>query len=195
MAYPPPQGNYYQPNYGQDPYPPPNIGFQNFVAVNPNAQPRQHVPYPPTTVAYHGTPEPRPEPQHRPRSTENPANDVPVVGFEQFTNRPKQPFAQSASGVELENVEDLPHDYPEEEQLSDNSRSEVSILLLYFVKYFKSCFLLNCLSHNTNVWGILNGKSGYLCNENHVKIAKVDFIIYSLFTIIPLHNPDKTYNP
>ena len=147
MAYPPPRGNFpYQRPYPLDqghnnPYPPGPIGFQNFVAQNPNAQPNQHVPYPPTTVAYHGTT----EPQNRPRSTEvNPPSNVPVVGFEQFTNRPKQPSAQSASGVELENVEDLPHDYertqPQEEQLSDTStsrlRPEACILLLNFVLFF-----------------------------------------------------------
>ena len=146
MAYPPPQGNFsyqraYPPNYGQDPYPPP-IGFQNYIgtapSVGPSAQPSQTTPYPPppATVAYHGTPEP---PRQR-LSGGNSQNDVPEVGFERFAKKPNPPSAQSSSGVELENVEDLPHDV---EQSSDNSATnfEACILSLFLLKFVKIKYL------------------------------------------------------
>ncbi|XP_028396374.1 anoctamin-4-like [Dendronephthya gigantea] len=131
MAYPPPQGNFsyqraYPPDYEQNPYPPP-IGFQNYIAANPGAPPTQNQPYPPpTTVAYHGAPEPRTLNEPRPTAR----NDVPEVGFEGFSRRSNPPSAQSASGVELENVEDLPHDIhtkEPEEQLSDSSATRIEL--------------------------------------------------------------------
>lgn len=128
MAYPPPRGDFsyqraYPPDYEQSPYPPP-IGFQNYVAGNPGVPPTQNQPYPPpTTVAYHGQPEPQivNEPRRAARNE---------VGFEGFSGRSNPPSAQSASGVELENVEDLPHGFQTrvpEEQLSDNSTSRIEV--------------------------------------------------------------------
>ena len=139
MAYPPPQGNFsYQRAYppGQDPYPPP-IGFQNFVAPNPNDQPSQNPVYPPTTVAYHGAPEPQ---ERRPQPRDNSLNDVPEVGFERYSRQSNQPSAQSASGVEIENLDDEPHDFGKpsnvrDERLSDSNsatRFEVCFLFAYF---------------------------------------------------------------
>ena len=138
MAYPPPQGNFsyqraYPPNYGPEPSYPPHIGFQNYITSNPNAQANQNVAYPPvppTTVAYHDTPEaPKPPPSDR-----SSLNDVPKVGFERYARKSNQPSAHSTSGVELENVEDLPHDSgkrsPPDEQLSDNSATQMNVSIL-----------------------------------------------------------------
>ena len=133
MAYPPPQGNFsyqraYPPNYG-----PAHIGFQNYVAPNPSVPPSQNSAYPPTTVAYHGTP----EDIRRPPPEGNSVNDVPEVGFERYSRNFNQPSAHSASGVELENVEDLPHDSgnksPVDEQLSDSSATRINVCTLILV--------------------------------------------------------------
>ena len=141
MAYPPPQGNFsyqraYPPNYGPEPSYPPPIGFQNYVAPNPSVPPSQnsaYPPIPPTTVAYHGTPGDR----RRPPSEGNSVNDVPEVGFEKYSRKSNQPSAHSASGVELENVEDLPHDSrnksPVDEQLSDSSATRINVCTLILV--------------------------------------------------------------
>lgn len=146
MAYPAPQGNFsyqraYPPNYGPEPSYPVPIGFQNYVTSNPTVPPSQHVAYPPpTTVAYHGTP----EDSRRPPAEGNSVNDVPEVGFERYSRKPSQPSAHSASGVELENVEDLPQDSgnksPVDEQLSDSSatRINVCILILVFINSSKT---------------------------------------------------------
>jgi hypothetical protein len=143
MAYPPPQGNFsyqraYPPNYDQNPYPP-AIGFQNYIATDP-VQPSQNTPYPPTTVAYHGTPL---ETQHGPRSNGNSFDDIPEVGFERYERKPHQPSAKSASGVELENVEELQDDFGNaqlDEQLSDNSTTRIQVCILFcFVEIFEGC--------------------------------------------------------
>lgn len=151
MAYPPPQGNFsyqraYPPNYGPEPTYPPPIGFQNYITSNPNAQPSQNVAYPPvtpTTVAYHGTP----EAPKLPPSDRNSLNDVPEVGFERYSRKSNQPSAHSASGVELENVEDLPHDSgersPPDEQLSDNSATQMNVSILVWDLLIVIKMLLN----------------------------------------------------
>lgn len=135
MAFP--QGNFsyqraYPPDYGQD-YPPP-IGFQNYMGVDPNVQPNfsnhpQNIsPYPPTNLAYGAA-----ELENRPKTDREPLDNVPEVGFERFSGRSNQPSAQSASGVELENVEGFPDrssksDYNQREELSDNSATRIEVL-------------------------------------------------------------------
>jgi hypothetical protein len=128
----------YPPNYDQNPYPP-AIGFQNYIATDP-VQPSQNTAYPPTTVAYHGTPAPAETQVHGPRSNGNSFDDIPEVGFERYERKPHQPSAQSASGVELENVEELPDDFGNaqlDEQLSDNSTTRIEVCILF-------CFVESC---------------------------------------------------
>ena len=65
------------------------------------------------------------------------------MGFERYERKPHQPSAKSASGVELENVEELPDEFGNaqlDEQLSDNSMTRIEVCILFcFVEIFEGC--------------------------------------------------------